>query len=209
MGSSSGGGSGVQAAVLPASLAEHASSIASMPHVPVLPLDEGNAAENRAACGGSSSSRRGRDKLGVMYGQSGAQQQQQRESDKGSQRTGMRNSTRISAHGSSSVVLTRNKSQGSCNAKNRRGTAGATAAAVAAAAVARPKLVPAITAMMGDSGSSDAGTGEFSSDGAGGGLGASSGDGPGSWLWLQAPPVGTALSDLAQLCIDAKPSNGI
>jgi hypothetical protein len=207
MGSGSGGGSGSQAAVLPRSLEEQASSIASMPHVPVLPLDEGNAAENGAACGSSSS--RVCDKPGLVYGQGGAQQQQQQqwERDNGSQRTGKRNSTRISANGSS-VVLTRNKSQG--NAKNRRGTAGATAAAVAAAAVARPKLVPAISAMIADSSSSSssigAGAEGVSSGSVGEGLGACSGDGPGSWLWRQAPPAGTAMNDLAQLCIAAKPS---
>jgi hypothetical protein len=72
----------------------------------------------------------------------------------------------------------------------------------------RPKLVPAITAMMADSSSSSSSIGaeEVSSGSVGGGLGACSGEGPASWLWRQAPPAGTAMSDLAQLCIAAKPS---
>jgi hypothetical protein len=198
---SNSSGGGMQAAVLlPASLQEQASGIASVPHVPMLPVDEGAAAQDEAAAGSSSSSSsssngsNGSKRSGPL-GAHGSMQQQNRGSQ-AAQQNSRRNATPRISTTTSSVVLPRsNKSLGS--ARNRKGTAGATATAVAAAAAARPGLL-----LQGLSDGLDAQLCDGSSSGsiadAAAADEASAGGGRGSWLWLRSPQVGADLSELAR-----------
>jgi hypothetical protein len=215
-------GGGLKPALLPASLQEQASSITSIPHMPMLPVDEGTAAqaEGEAAGGNSSSSsKRCSQRPDTSDGQKCKQQQQQQQQHRGEKaahRSGRSNSPRISASGSSSssVVLSRSKSQ--ANARNRKGAAGMAAAAVTAAAVARPGLLldglpeglqPMISnAICADNSSSSINAAAAGISGSGlAGVEPSVEGGPGSWLWLRTPQAAGALSDIVQLGHTAKP----